>query len=92
MKNAASRLRQKTSCSVRSWCRGRSSLRLLLVDEVEVDLLERRPAHLERVELFAAGERFAGQLVEDARRLGRPDDDVLAARAVADLDLEIRAS
>ena len=62
---------------------------LLLGGEVEVDLLERRPAHLERLELLAARERCGCQLGEDARRLVRLHDDVLAACAVADLGLEV---
>src|SRR5581483_8266189 len=53
--------------------------------QLEVDLLEGRPAHVQILELDAFGERLRGQLVEDARRLVRLDDDLLAVPAVADL-------
>ena len=59
------------------------------LDEREVDVLERRPAHLEPLELLAARERVGRQLVQHARRLARAHEDLLAVAAVADLDLEV---
>ena len=70
MKTAASRLRQNIFCSKRSWwtrvVTPRSSL---LADELEVDVLERRPSHLELLELASGRERRRRQLVEHARRI-----------------------
>src|SRR5581483_4778720 len=45
----------------------------------------RRPPDAQPLELAALGERPRGQLVEDARRLVRGDDDLLAVAAVPDL-------
>jgi hypothetical protein len=41
----------------------------LLAHELQVDVLERRAPHLELLQLAALGERAAGELVNDARRL-----------------------
>ena len=51
-----------------------------LVGQLEVDLFERRPAHLEALQLDAARERLGRQLVQDARRLRRLDDDLARRR------------
>src|SRR5581483_774709 len=55
----------------------------------EVDLLERRTPNLQTLELDALRHRVAGQLVEDARRLASPHEDVLAVPPVPDLDLQL---
>ena len=105
MKNAASRLRQKTSCSERSWWKKsrragrRAATRIAsaltastsssLGGEREVDLLERRPPHLQALELLAARDRCRRQLGEDARRLVRPHEHLLAVLPVADLRLQV---
>src|SRR5262245_33132962 len=57
------------------------------VDEVEVDVLERRPPHLEALELSSFRDRAPGQLGERLRRLGGREDDLAAVLAVVDLDL-----
>ena len=55
-------------------------------DELEVDVLERRPEHLELLELATCRERLRRELVEHPRRLARLDDDALAVAPEADLD------
>ena len=63
MKNAASLLRQKTSCSIAQLVEEELTLGSSSLDEREVDLFERRPPHLEPLELLAARERVRRQLV-----------------------------
>ena len=91
MKIAASRLRQKMSCSKRSWCDATTlhSAASLRVDQLEVDVLERRAAHLELLELAPAAHGLAGELVQRARRLVRLQHDELAVPPEADLGLGV---
>ena len=89
MKTADSRLRQKMSCSEPELVREDPHVRLL-VDELEVDVLERRAPHLDPLELAALRERGRGQLVERPRRLLGLEDDELAVAPVADLGLRAR--
>src|SRR4051794_16649721 len=85
VKKASSRLRQKSSCSTRSWWR-RSRIRLLpLLGEGQVNVLQRGPAHLELRQGHPGAEGLAGQLVQDARGVLGLDDDDLAVAPVADL-------
>ena len=78
VKNAASRLRQKSRCWSRSsWQREPS---LLLAGQLEVDVLERAAAHLEPLELLAARRAPRGQLVQDAGRLVVLEDDLARRR------------
>ena len=63
----------------------------LLVDEAEVDVLERRPPDLEPFELATCGERRGRQLGEDPGRLRRSSTTMsLAVLAVPDLDVSAR--
>src|SRR5712691_6941156 len=55
----------------------------LALGEVEIDVLQRGPAHLETLQLALA---FV-QLGDRPGRLSRLDDDLLAVEAVADLGL-----
>src|SRR5689334_2741243 len=96
VKNAASRLRQKSSCSVRSsWSHNLIAPRLpnahgrprrkaastsdASFGELQVDVLERRPAHLEALDLRAS--ELVDQLVQPPCRLLRALDDDLAVAA-----------
>src|SRR5437667_3199832 len=74
---------------VRSRPPPRRSLRFL-ARQREVDVLERRPPHLEPVELLAARQRLGRELVQQARRLARLHEHLLAVAPVADLDGELR--
>src|SRR3954471_18579419 len=74
--------------AARSATRGR---RASFGRQLEVDVFERGPAHLEGVELLATRDRVGGQLVEPARRVGGALDDLLAAAPVADLGLDMAA-
>src|SRR5918996_898953 len=60
--------------------------RPLLPRQLEVHVLERPPVHLEAFQLDPVGQRLPGQLVQDARRLLRVDDDLVSVPAEADLD------
>src|SRR5581483_5816271 len=53
--------------------------------ELEVDLLERGAADLQAVELGAAREGLAGELVQQPCRLVRLDEHLAAVQPVADL-------
>ena len=72
---------------MRSSCAKSLTAAPVLRGQLEVDVLERRAAHLEVLELHAALDRLGGQLVQAPRRLGRLLDDHLAVPAVADLGL-----
>src|SRR3954453_5414676 len=67
LKNAALGLRQNIRRS-RRYCR-HASPRSDIGRQLQVDLLQRRPRDLDLVELLAARERLAGELVKDARRI-----------------------
>src|SRR4051794_8908459 len=75
LKNAAVGLRQNILRSRRYCCQARvapsgiDGLRLLLGGELEVDVLERRPRDREIAQLLAAGQRRAGQLVQQRGRI-----------------------
>src|SRR5262249_57844422 len=85
VKIAASRLRQKRSCSARSsW---RKSLIVSVSGQLEVDVFQRRPPDLEVAQLLAPRDRLGRQLVEAAGRLLGLLDDQLAVQPVADLRL-----
>ena len=90
VKNASSRLRQKRRCSTRSVHEEPHLAHLVVAGQREVDLLERGGAP-RGLQLAPGGERLAGQLVQEARRLLRRDDDLLAVAAVADLGRGRRA-
>src|SRR4051812_2996802 len=74
--------------AARSAARGR---RASFGRQLEIDVFERGPAHLERVELLATRDRVGGQLVEPARRVVGALDDLLTVAAVADLGLDMAA-
>src|SRR3954471_11286109 len=77
---------RRSSVARRARGRRASSDLGLLARQLQIQVLERAAAHLDVLELEALGERLAGQLVEDARRLVGGDDELLAVAAVADLD------
>src|ERR671935_3181706 len=64
---------------------GRTASWLLLGRQRQVDLLQRRPPHLEPFELASLGERASGQLVQRARRLLGLHHELPAVLAVANL-------
>src|SRR3954471_1606383 len=68
LKNAALGLRQKSRRSSLYWRQVRATSDLI-GGELQVDLFERRAQDLEVVEALAAGERVAGQLVQQRRRV-----------------------
>src|SRR4051812_42781406 len=68
LKNAALGLRQKSRRSSRYW-RQVSAASYLIGGQLQGDLLERRAGDLEVVEALAAGQRVAGQLVQEGRRV-----------------------
>ncbi len=88
MKTAASLLRQKTSCCVRSSWK-KSVTRRSSLDEVEVDVLERRPAHLERLEL-AALRRPRAAVSSASARVGSSVSTTTSWPFVAVADLDLR--
>src|SRR4051812_34451942 len=79
LKNAALGLRQNSRRSRRYW-RQVSATSDLIGGELKVDLLERRADDLEFLEALAAGQRLAGQLVQEGGRIFGDPLVVLAAR------------
>src|SRR5579862_8108466 len=101
LKNAALGLRQNRRRSKRYWRQSSAAVPALsrIGGQLEVDLLEARARHRQRLEPRAGGERGAGQLVQQRRRVVGLLADGLAvadvgdavARASADAELGGRA-
>src|SRR3954447_16709322 len=79
LKNAALGLRQKSRRSNR-YCLHVSAASYLIGGQLQVDLLERRADDLEFLEALAAGQRLAGQLVQEGGRIFGDPLVVLAIR------------
>src|SRR3954463_6148026 len=77
---------RRSSVARRARGRRASSDLGLLARQLQIQVLERAAAHLDVLELEALGERLAGQLGEEARRLVVCDAELLAVAGVADLD------
>src|SRR3954469_4529124 len=69
LKNAALGLRQNSRRSIRYWRQVRATASGLIGGQLQVDLLERRARHLEVLQALAAGQRLAGELVQERRRV-----------------------
>src|SRR3954465_15979200 len=77
---------RRSSVARRARGRRASSDLGLLARQLQIQALEPPVTPPDVLQLEALGERLAGQLVEDARRLVGCDDELLAVAAVADLD------
>src|SRR3954470_5301114 len=85
LKNAALGLRQNSRRSSRYWRQVRATASGLICGQLQIDLLERRARDLEVLQMLAAGQRLAGELVQQRRRVVRDVLEGLPARvAVGD--------